>query len=172
MKNIQLNHDSHKPTLIKYPVCFLANDIDVPLNVGSFFRIADSLGVEKIYLTGNTTVPPNPKIKKTSRSAEKYVAYEYFSNPVEVIENLKLSGYKIVSLEITTKSIDLTEFQVLPADKICLVLGSENHGINEQILSLSDVSIHIPMLGVNSSMNVAAACAIATFEITRKFKDE
>ena len=172
MKNVQLDHDAHKSTSEKYPLCFLANDIDVPMNIGSFFRVADALGVEKIYLSGNSVVPPNPKIKKTSRSTEKYVPYEYFTDPDAVIESLKSKGYKIISLEITSSSIDLIDFQVSSNDKICLVLGSENFGISDHLLSISDATVHIPMLGANSSMNVASACSIATYEITRKFQNE
>ena len=168
MKNVQLDHDAHKATLTKYPICFLANDIDVPMNIGSFFRIADALGVEKIYLTGNSIIPPNPKIRKTSRSTEKYVPYEYVENPIAVIENLKASGYRIVSLEITSKSIDLAQFQLTVNDKVCLILGSENQGISETLLEASDQTIHIPMLGANSSMNVASACSIATYTISSR----
>jgi len=172
MSNIQLSHEAHQSTQTRYPVCFLANDIDVPMNVGSFFRVADALGVEKIFLTGRTVVPPNAKIKKTSRSTEKYVPYEYSSDPVAIIEYLKSLGYKIVSLEVASESIDLATMNVLPTDKVCLILGSENYGIKDEIGDLSDVTVHIPMLGVNSSMNVASACSIATYEITRQLKSE
>ena len=172
MKNIQLNHDAHESTSKRFPVCFLANDIDVPMNIGSFFRIADALGIEKIFLTGNSIVPPNPKIKKTSRSTEKYVPFEYYPDPISLVGDLKTSGYKIVSLELTTTSVDLVNFKVSAQDKICLILGSENYGVSEGLLAISDVTVHIPMLGANSSMNVASACSIATYEITRKFQDE
>ena len=166
-QNIQLDHTAHQAVPKKFPLCFLANDIDVPMNVGSFFRIADALGVEKIYLTGNSIVPPNAKIKKTSRSTEKYVPYSYEENAFKVIQELKNSGYKIVSLEITSNSIDIERFEVRKDEKICLILGSENRGISQALLDTSDVTIYIPMLGVNSSMNVANACSIATYEITR-----
>ena len=170
MKNMQLSHNDHKSTSIKYPICFLANDIDAPMNIGSFFRIADALGVEKILLTGSSIVPPNFKIKKTSRSAEKYIPYEYFFSAVSVIEKLKRSGYKIVCLEISTDSIDLLKFELAEMDKVCLILGSENTGVSEELLNLSDATVHIPMLGENSSMNVASACSIATYEIIRKLQ--
>jgi tRNA G18 (ribose-2'-O)-methylase SpoU len=172
MKNRQLDHSAHQATSKKFPLCFLANDIDVPMNVGSFFRIADALGVEKIYLTGESAVPPDPKIKKTSRSAEKHVSYHYEKDAETVVRKLKESGYRIVSLEITSNSIDVKDFPVSGDEKICLVLGSENTGICQSLLDLSDATIHIPMLGVNSSMNVASACAIATYEITRKMQNE
>ena len=168
MTNTQLTHDNHSPTNQKLPLCFLAHDIDDPLNIGSLFRIADALGVTKIFLTGSTVVPPNPKIKKTSRSAERHVDYELMESPLVVINRLKNSGYRIISLEITNASRDIRKLTVQPSDKICLVLGSESKGVNQTLLDQSDLTIHIPMLGNNSSMNVANAAAIATFEISKE----
>ncbi len=169
MENIQSGHAQHRLTSTKYPLCFLGHDIDVPMNVGSLFRIADALGVEKIYLSGTSIVPPNRKIKKTSRSTEKYVQYVYEKDPVRIIESLKYSGYTIISLEITSSSIDIKNLDISKNEKICLVLGSENAGVNQALLDLSDITIHISMLGKNSSMNVAMACSIAAFEITRQY---
>lgn len=167
MQNVQLDHSAHRPTGRKYPLCYLAHDIDVPMNVGSFFRIADALGVEKIFLTGTSVVPPNAKLRKTSRATEKYVDYEYQDDPLLVIERLKGLGYRIISLEITSGSVDLRAFPVRTDDRICLILGSEKTGVSQALLDASDAAIHIPMLGHNSSMNVANACSIATYELTR-----
>ena len=169
MNNVQLDHGAHKATSKKYPICYLAHNMDVPMNVGSFFRIADALGVEKIFLTGNTITPPNQKIRKTSRATEKCVEYECQEDPVLVINRLKSEGYKIVSLEITSSSIDVKDFHFNKDEKICLIIGSENAGVCQDLLDASDVSIHIPMLGNNSSMNVANACSIATYELTRRY---
>lgn len=169
MQNIQLDHSHHTPSSLKYPVCFLAHDMDVPMNVGSLFRIADALGVEKIYLTGTSSVPPNSKIKKTSRSTEKYVPYSYEEDPLNVVKKLKTSGYRFISLEITTSSVDIRNISVRGNEKICLIVGSENTGVCQELLDVSDTTIHIPMLGVNSSMNVATACSIATFELIRRY---
>jgi tRNA G18 (ribose-2'-O)-methylase SpoU len=165
--NLQLEHGHHRAVPVKFKLCYLVNDIDVPMNVGSLFRIADALGVERIYLTGCSSVPPNPKITKTSRSTEKYVDYSCTEDVGALVAQLKADGYKIVSLEITSKSIDIEEFKVSPGERICLVLGSEDKGVCQQLLDMSDETIHIPMLGINSSMNVAAACAIATYHITK-----
>ena len=169
-ENIQLDHRAHQAGSVKFPLCFLANDIDVPMNIGSFFRIADALGVEKIYLTGKSVTPPNQKIKKTSRSTEKYVEYAYEEDPVKVIKKLKDLGYEIISLEITSSSMDIDAWEFDGKQSICLILGSENHGIAQNLLDHSDVTVHIPMLGVNSSMNVANACSIAAYEIVRRYK--
>jgi tRNA G18 (ribose-2'-O)-methylase SpoU len=170
MKTIQLDHSAHQASTKKFPICFLAHDIDVPMNIGSFFRIADALGVEKIFLTGYSATPPNPKINKTSRSAEKYVEYEYEKDPHLVIKKLKSLGYKMISLEITSQSISLENFNVENDERVCLIIGSENTGVCQDLLDASDASIHIPMLGNNSSMNVANACSIATYELTRRYQ--
>jgi tRNA G18 (ribose-2'-O)-methylase SpoU len=170
MHNIQLNHSQHQEKAEKYPICFLAHNIDVPMNVGSFFRIADALGVEKIYLTGRSVIPPNAKIKKTSRSSEQHVAFSYEENPLDVVARLKSCGYQIISLEITTSSIDIKNLSFASGEKICLVLGAESEGVSQALLDVSNKTVHIPMCGVNSSMNVATACSIATYEIVRKFQ--
>jgi len=168
MENIQLNHSAHKMSAEKYSLSLLVHDVTVPMNIGSIFRIADALGVEKIYLTGHSLIPPNSKINKTSRSTEKYVPYIYEKDPIRILQNLKSVGYKIVSLEITTASVAIEKFDAYPDDKICLILGSESSGVSQQLLNESDACVHIPMLGNNSSMNVATACAIAVYELTKK----
>lgn len=168
MKNMQLDHDAHPSEQKTHPICFLAHDMDSPANIGSLFRIADALGVERIFLTGRSPIPPNSKIKKTSRSTEKYVNYKHSDDPISIVESLRKAGYRIISLEITSNSVDIKDFQIHADDKICLILGSENEGICQELLDVSDACIHIPMQGKNSSMNVANACAIATYELTRR----
>lgn len=148
----------------------MVHDIDIPMNVGSLFRIADALGIEKIYLTGSSLAPPNAKIRKTSRATEKFVPFSRQSNPLDILKKLKSQGYTIISLEITTSSMDINDLLLAGTEKICLVLGSESSGISQELLDSSDVTVHIPMLGQNSSMNVANACSIAAYEIMRKIQ--
>lgn len=169
MENIQLNHHQHHTKEKKYPVCFLADDMDVPMNIGSLFRIADALCIEKIFLSGTSLVPPNAKIRKTSRSTEKYVTYSYEKDPLDIIYKLKANGYLIISLEITTSSMDIAELSLNGTEKICLILGSEKSGVSQELLNESHYTVHIPMMGINSSMNVATACSIAAYEITRRY---
>ncbi len=169
MKNTQLNHQQHQAQKKKYPVCLLLNDFNSPANVGSIFRIADAFGIEKIFLTGTSPVPPNRKMMRTSRATEKNVPYEYFDNAAVVIKQLKAETYKFVSLETTSTSTDIRQVEFSNNDKVCLIIGSENVGISAELLSYSDKTIHIPMVGQNSSINVATACAIATFEVIRAY---
>ena len=165
MQSFQLDHTQHSTSGIKYPVCFLAHDINVPMNIGSLFRIADALGIEKLYLSGNSVIPPNSKITKTARSCEKYVPFEYFDDPLVLLRSLKANDYRIISLELTSTSIDLRNLKISRQEKICLILGSEKQGVCQALLDASDLTVHIPMQGQNSSMNVASACSIAAYKI-------
>ncbi|MCO1334366.1 hypothetical protein MO867_08435 [Microbulbifer sp. OS29] len=149
-------------------MCFLATNIGTPSNVGGLFRIADALGVEKIYLTGESLVPPNSKIRKISRSTEKYVPYEYRQSALDTAQMLRDRGYRLICLEIASNSIELRQLPILHNEKVCLILGSEKDGVGTALLKMVDTIVHIPMLGVNSSMNVASACAIATYVILDK----
>jgi len=162
---LQLNHaETHSEDAI-FPLTILANNIEIAGNVGSLFRVADALGVEKLYLTGTTQTPPKYKIRKAARSTENHIPYEYEESPIAVIEHLKSIGYTIVALEITARSKNIREFSLTEKEKTCLIIGSENLGISEELLSLSDHHIHIPMYGKNSSMNVITSCAIAVHEL-------
>jgi len=165
--NKQLEHKDHQPSHILYNVRYLAHNIDTPGNVGSLFRLADALGIEHIHLCGYTPVPPHSKIRKTSRAADAIVPFSYTSNPLDVTTQLRQEGFRIISLELSTTSIDIALFTPAPHEKICLVLGAEGQGVSTELLNASDQTVHIPMLGQNSSMNVATACAIASYHITR-----
>jgi tRNA G18 (ribose-2'-O)-methylase SpoU len=169
--NIQLTHAEHKRSDKKFPLRIIANDISSPLNVGSLFRLCDALGIEKLYLCGETPLPPNTKLNKTSRSTEKYVSYEAQADAETLLATLKKSGALIVALEITSSSItiDSAEFKqaVSNSRPICLILGAEDTGVSESLLSLAEITVHIPMYGHNSSMNVISAASIACFEIIR-----
>jgi tRNA G18 (ribose-2'-O)-methylase SpoU len=165
--NTQLAHQHHQPAPKPHRLQLLINDLDNPSNIGSLFRMADALGVERILLTGSSPTPPNRKLRITSRAADKYVPFEYHDEYSRWVSELKNDGYCLVALEITSTSVDVRALDFDSAQKICLVLGNENTGINPALLAACDHTTHIPMQGHNSSMNVAMAAGIACFEILR-----
>jgi len=172
--NTQLTHNDHKLSNLKFPLNIIANDLSSPQNVGCLFRLCDALGIEKLFLCGNTPVPPNKKINKTSRSTEKYVVYEKHESAAQLVSTLKKSGVIIISLEITSSSQAITSNEFIKAlenkKPVYLILGSENAGISETLLLMSDITVHIPMHGNNSSMNVVSAASIACYEITKNLQ--
>lgn len=123
-------------------------------NIGSIFRTADALKVDKIFLCGISGVPPNGKISKTALGAEKHVDFEYAFHTWRVIERLK-KDFQIVSLEKNKKSINYLKFK--PKFPLALILGNEIKGISPSVLKRSDKIIHLPMRGEKESLNVSVA---------------
>ena len=173
MTNKQLSHDECIGDAHSFPLSILANNVEIAGNIGSLFRIADSFAVEKLYLTGDSATPPKYKIRKAARSTEHKVPFEYQESALKLVKSLKQQNYIILSLEITESSINLRDFHFAndqsSPQAICLIVGAENKGIDQDLLDLSDHCIHIPMYGNNSSMNVTTACAIALYELVQLY---
>ena len=165
--NVQLGHADHVLSGKSFPLSLLAADVTDPANIGGLFRLADALGVRHIYLTGASTTPQNPKVRRSARATQQYVPWSYAQDALALIQELK-GGRRIVALEITSASVDIRRVAISPDAPIVLVVGSENQGISQDLLDEADHAVHIPMMGYNSSMNVVTACAIAVFEITRE----
>ena len=83
-----------------------------------------------------------------------------------VLITLKGEGFKLIGLEITNTSKALNETDFTKMEKIVLVVGAERTGISPDLLKITDETVHIPIFGQNSSMNVVNALAIALYEIT------
>jgi tRNA G18 (ribose-2'-O)-methylase SpoU len=165
--NVQLSHRDHKPRGTKYPLSLLAEDVEDPANVGSLFRLADAMGVEHLYLTGRSPTPPNARLRRTARSADDHVSWSYVEDPLPLVQSLKAEGIWVLSLEITSVSVDIRQVTPPEKSKILLILGAEHYGVSQTLLDESAQTAHISMRGHNSSMNVAMAGAVAVFELTR-----
>ena len=105
---------------------------------------------------------------KVARSTNQYIQYE----SIETLESVKAlaTEYEIIALDKTSESIDYTQFERKATDKkLLLILGSEQFGVQEDLLKLATQSIHLPMLGVNTSMNLSVATGIAVFHLLTVF---
>ncbi|MBI3631357.1 MAG: TrmH family RNA methyltransferase [Candidatus Staskawiczbacteria bacterium] len=134
-------------------------------NIGSIFRTADALGVNKIFLCGISGKPPNHKISKTALGAEKVIPFEYYSQTGRLADKLKKEKIKIVSLEQSNKSIAYTKFK--PIFPLALIVGNEVKGISKSILNKSDKIICLPMKEEKESLNVSVAFGVAGYEINK-----
>lgn len=138
-------------------------------NIGSLFRIADAFGVEELIFCGED-IPLGKRMKRTSRSTEKYVKHAIENDIQKVLEYLKSKNYHLIALEITKDSMPINDCK-MPKDKpIALIIGNENHGVSETVLNHIDKALHINMYGENSSMNVVQATAVALYELTNQLK--
>lgn len=139
-------------------------------NIGSLLRISDALGVEELIFCGEN-LQLSKRMKKTSRSTEKYVSHKVESDILQVVTSLKAKRYFIIALEITDSSTSLDDFTLNTNQPIALIIGNENIGVSEDILKLADEIVHIKMFGENTSMNVVQATSITLYELTKQLQN-
>lgn len=139
-------------------------------NIGSIFRTADALGVNKIYLCGISGKPPHHKISKTALGAEKTISFEHYWQTWRLIEKLKKDKVQIIALEQSRHAIFYTKFK--PSFPLALIIGNEVKGISKSILDKSDKIIYLPMQGKKESLNVSVAFGIAGYEINKFRKNK
>ena len=164
---MQLTHYNTNFKQRTFPITLVCENVTNAPNIGSLFRIADAFGIEQLILCGEN-IQLGRKMAKTSRATEKVVNYDIQKEALEVIQDLKKKNYQIIALEITSQSQPLHTFQFTSQKPMVLVIGDENFGVSEAVLSLSDYIIHIDMFGNNSSMNVVQATNIALYEMTKQ----
>ena len=133
-------------------------------NVGAIFRNADGSGWDKIYLSGYTGCPPDPRIGKVSLGAEDKVEWEQASDALSLLRKLKKEGIEIFALEITSQSKNIFSVKKLPKD-FALVLGNEVTGVSREVLSECSRHLMIPMQGKKESLNVSVASGIAFYAL-------
>ena len=153
--------------LNKIPVVAIFENVRSAYNVGSLFRTADAFLIEAVYLTGYTATPPHKEIKKTALGAEESVLWKHFDNAIEAIEELRLNGYKIYSVEQVRGSISLEKLNLNSNEKIALIFGNEVSGVEEVTISLCDGCIEIPQFGTKHSLNIATAAGVVLWEVIR-----
>lgn len=132
-------------------------------NVGAMFRIADAARLDKIFFFQSSVDFSNKKVSKVARSTNKYVDFELI-NDFNFIKKI-VTEYEVVALDKTSSSIKYTDIQLITNNKILLIIGAERFGVSPELLNLASTTIHLPMLGVNTSMNVSVATGIAVYHL-------
>lgn len=164
----QLQHNNKRFVKKQFPITLICDRVNSPANIGSIFRIADSFGIEQIYFCGEDITVISKRMQRTARSTHELIPYEQTESIVDTVQLLASRGYTLLALEITDTSIPVSEYTSTPEEKIALIIGEENFGVSDEVLELVQQSVHIPMYGNNSSMNVATATGIALYEITKQ----
>ncbi len=145
------------------PIYVILDNLRSAYNVGAIFRTCDAFMVEKIFLCGITSHPPNAKLKKTAMTSEMYVPWEYEREAIEIIQRFQNDEIKVYGCERTEKSISLRGLQCpLPCG---FVFGHEAEGVSPEALEACDEIIEIPMMGFKNSLNVATSVGIVLYEI-------
>lgn len=149
----------------KIPLLLLLDRITDVRNFGAIVRTAECSGVDLVIIPSRGAAQINADAVKTSAGALNRVKVARENNLKDTIKFLKDSGVQIIACtEKTTDTIFNADFTT-PA---CIIMGSEEDGISNEYLKLSDKKVMIPMQGKISSLNVSVAAGIILYEATRQ----
>jgi tRNA G18 (ribose-2'-O)-methylase SpoU len=132
------------------------------VNLSRIVRVASCSGVSRVIACGTAKV-----IGKIARDGAETIHVEVHRTLPPVLRDLKLAGYTLVGLEQATGSRELHKFAF--DRKSVLVAGNERTGLTDDVLTLLDHVVEIPVYGLPYSYNVATATAMALYEYCRQF---
>lgn len=159
-------------TAEKKPLILVLDNIRSLNNIGSVFRTADAFLIEKIYLCGITATPPHKDIRKTALGATDSVAWEYREDTLQLVDELKKKGYRVLAVEQAENAKMLHQFTVAEKVKYALVFGNEVKGVSQEVVSASDQVLEIPQYGTKHSLNIAVSVGIVIWDLLSKVKNK
>lgn len=154
----------------KIPLTVVLDNVRSLNNIGSIFRTSDGFAVERILLCGITATPPSAEIHKTALGAEDSVAWEYYENTVDAVNDLKGEGYTVCALEQVEGSVSLEQFEVEEGARYAFIAGNEVDGVDQAVVDMCDVSLEIPQTGTKHSLNVAVSTALTIWHFYLKLR--
>lgn len=143
----------------------VADGLRTPENVGALIRLAANVGCKTVCLVGTGDMKES-KIRKTACMAWDYVTLQRVADADE-LRGVIPSDFEFVAIETTPDAKSLYSAP-LPR-KVVLVVGSEVHGVSDDVLAFCPRRAYIPMSGPDTSMNVSQAAAVALFEWVRQY---
>ena len=150
-----------------------------PTNVGAIFRSAAALNMDAVLLTGGCSNPLYRRASRVSMGTVFQIPWTFIQDdkerrcdrkeiwPVQAIENLKALGYKTAALALTDDSVSIDDPQLMSEEKLVVILGTEGDGLMQETIKACDYTVKIPMSHGVDSLNVAAASAVAFWQLRK-----
>jgi 23S rRNA (guanosine2251-2'-O)-methyltransferase len=148
------------------PFLVAVDGVTDPGNLGALLRCCDGAGVQGVVLPKHRAVHITPTAAKSAAGAAEHVPMALVGGLPAALERMREAGIWVVGLDDEADK-SLFEIDDLAKEAICLVLGAEGNGLSRLVRDRCDLIVSIPMRGRLSSLNVSAAAALATYEVTR-----
>ena len=139
-----------------------------PTNVGAIFRSAAALGMDGVLLTSGCTDPLYRRSARVSMGTVFQIPWAYTGDwPETGMEQLKALGFKTAALALSDNSVSIDDPTLMGEEKLALLLGSEGDGLTAETIAHCDYTVKIPMFHGVDSLNVAAASAVAFWQLRK-----
>lgn len=140
-----------------------------PTNVGAIFRSAAALNMDGILLTSDCSDPLYRRSLRVSMGTAFQIPWTYFDKqitwPMEGQAFLKEQGFQTVAMALRDDTVNIDDPGLHKEEKLAIVLGTEGEGLTSQTIASCDYTVKIPMSHEVDSLNVAAASAVAFWEL-------
>ncbi|MBR7155107.1 MAG: RNA methyltransferase [Paludibacteraceae bacterium] len=154
----------------KLPLVVVLDNVRSQHNVGSVFRTADAMRIERVVLCGICCCPPNQELHKTALGAEESVEWQYYKDTLEAVRALQAEGYTVYAVEQAHNSITLEEATEQLPDKVAVILGHEVFGVQQEVIDICSQCIEIPQYGTKHSMNVSVTAGIVLYRLASSLR--
>lgn len=152
-------------------IAILENVVN-PTNIGAIFRSAAALHMDAVLLTSGCSDPLYRRAARVSMGTVFQIPWTYFDKksswPEEGMKSIQNLGFKTVAMALRDDSFSIDDPKLLAEEKLAIVLGTEGDGLASQTIADCDYTVKIPMSHGVDSLNVAAASAVAFWELGRK----
>jgi tRNA G18 (ribose-2'-O)-methylase SpoU len=133
-------------------------------NIGAIFRSAAALGIDAVLLTRDTCDPLNRRAVRVSMGSVFLVPWTWLDGP---ITSLHEYGFHTAAMALSDNSISLDDTRLKEEPQLAVIMGTEGDGLPQQTISEADYTVKIPMAHHVDSLNVAAAAAVAFWELRK-----
>ena len=151
-------------------IAILENVVN-PTNVGAIFRSAAALGIDAVLLTPDSSNPLYRRAVRVSMGTVFQIPWTFFEKdawPEKGIRLLRELGFRTAAMALCDDSVSIDNPQLLAEEKLAVILGAEGDGLAFSTIADCDYTVRIPMSRGVDSLNVAAASAVAFWELGRK----
>ncbi len=139
-----------------------------PTNVGAIIRSAAALNMEAVLLTPDCSNPLYRRAIRVSMGTVFQIPWTFLEE--KDIEILRHLGFKTAAMALSRQSVDIDHPALMAEDKLAVVLGAEGDGLAPSTIAKCDYTVCIPMSHGVDSLNVAAASAVAFWQLGKKSK--
>lgn len=157
-----------------HPRIAILESVVNPTNIGAIFRSAAALGIDGVIVTSDSADPLYRRSSRVAMGTVFQVPWTYVDAKTWQTDGINLlhaSGYQTAAMALRHNTVSIDDPQLDKVDKLAIILGSEGPGLKETTITRSDFTIKIPMATGVDSLNVAAASALAFWELgNRKVK--
>ena len=146
----------------------ILENVQNPTNVGAIFRSAAALGMDAVLLTPGCSNPLYRRSARVSMGTVFQISWAYTGDwPETGMAQLRELGFKTAALALSDNSVSIDDPKLMAEEKLALLLGSEGDGLTEQTIANCDYTVKIPMYHGVDSLNVAAASAVAFWQLRK-----